>query len=59
MAARTLTLGTAEIRDLASVRRELESLLWSRDVWSPQDARAYDELTKLEFLLLSCPVTQT
>ena len=59
MAARTLTLGTTGFRDLASVRRELEKLLWSREVWSPHDARAYDELTTLEFQLLGCPAAQT
>jgi hypothetical protein len=58
MSARMLTHQTTELRDLASVRRELEHLLWSRDVWSPHDARSYDELTELELQLLSCPVAR-
>jgi hypothetical protein len=58
MSARMLTLGTTELPDLASVRRELEHLLWSRDVWSPHDARSYAELTELELRLLSSAVAR-
>jgi hypothetical protein len=39
--------------DLASVRHDLDRLLWSRDVWSVYDATLYEELTARELQLLS------
>jgi hypothetical protein len=58
MSARTISLTTARVHDLASVRRDLEHLLYSREVWSTSDSLAYDELTELELRFLPCPTAR-